>query len=62
MVDDKYRIEVAEKWATPIYDTDNKCLHNNCDECGGKGIKKDGTECVHMISCKCPRCSPSYTS
>ena len=34
------------------------CLHNQCQQCGGTGPKKsDGSYCVHMISCPCPRCS-----
>lgn len=34
------------------------CVHENCPECVGTGIKKDGSSCVHMISCPCPKCSP----
>lgn len=34
------------------------CLHDQCPECVGTGIKKDGTPRVHMISCPCPKCSP----
>lgn len=34
------------------------CLHNSCPECIGTWVKRDGTACVHMISCPCPRCSP----
>ena len=38
-----------------------KCLHKLCPECKGTGVRKsDGTPCIHMISCTCPRCSPSY--
>lgn len=33
------------------------CLHDSCTECVGTGVKKDGTQCVHMISCPCPKCS-----
>lgn len=33
------------------------CLHDGCTECIGTGIKKDGSPCVHMISCTCPKCS-----
>ena len=36
------------------------CLHNNCEECHGTGLKSDGRTCVHMISCPCPKCSPHY--
>ena len=36
------------------------CMHDNCPSCFGTGIKSDGTACVHMISCPCPKCTPSY--
>ena len=39
---------------------ERSCLHNGCTECVGTGVKKDGSACVHMISCNCPRCSPYY--
>lgn len=35
------------------------CMHDNCSMCHGTGIKIDGSFCVHMISCPCPKCSPS---
>lgn len=35
-----------------------RCLHEACPRCKGTGIEKDGTRCVHMISCSCPKCSP----
>lgn len=34
------------------------CLHDGCSECVGTGIKRDGSACVHSLSCSCPRCSP----
>lgn len=34
------------------------CLHLLCASCLGTGVKHDGTQCVHMISCPCPRCTP----
>lgn len=34
------------------------CMHDGCSECVGTGIKRDGTPCIHMISCPCPRCRP----
>lgn len=37
-----------------------KCLHDQCTECLGTGVKKDGNRCVHMISCPCRKCSPTY--
>jgi hypothetical protein len=36
------------------------CAHDNCNECHGTGVKVDGSRCVHMISCPCPKCSPQY--
>ena len=35
------------------------CMHNGCSECIGTGIKKDGSVCIHWISCPCPICSPT---
>lgn len=37
---------------------DVECLHLLCPECRGTGKKKDGTICIHMISCSCLRCNP----
>lgn len=34
------------------------CMHDSCPECVGTGIRKDGTPCIHMISCPCPKCTP----
>lgn len=36
------------------------CMHDNCQECHGTGIKLDGTSCIHDISCPCPKCTPRY--
>lgn len=36
------------------------CLHDSCPWCLGTGLKRDGSMCVHNISCPCPKCSPSY--
>lgn len=41
-----------------IEKTAQKCLHKGCSECHGTGRKKDGTICIHHISCPCPRCTP----
>ena len=32
-----------------------KCLHDQCPLCFGSGKKKDGTYCIHGISCPCPK-------
>ena len=37
-----------------------KCQHDSCSECHGTGKKKNGDMCIHMISCRCPKCSPRY--
>ena len=36
------------------------CLHKTCPECNGTGKKKDGTQCIHYISCPCKKCNPMY--
>ena len=36
----------------------DSCLHKNCPECHGSGVKLNGEICIHMISCPCPRCTP----
>jgi len=36
----------------------SNCLHNNCTQCHGTGVKKNGQPCHHMISCPCDICSP----
>lgn len=37
------------------------CMHEQCPSCVGTGITSTGSPCVHMISCPCPRCTPSYS-
>jgi len=34
------------------------CMHDQCSSCHGTGIKKDGSACIHGISCPCPKCMP----
>lgn len=36
------------------------CMHDSCPECVGTGQKKDGSFCIHNLSCPCPRCTPSF--
>jgi hypothetical protein len=36
------------------------CMHDGCPECLGTGIRKNGSMCVHMLSCPCPKCSPRF--
>jgi len=51
--------DVTTRLADAVPDWDNTCMHRSCPQCHGTGWKKgDGTMCVHMISCPCPRCSP----
>lgn len=33
------------------------CLHECCPDCFGTGRKVDGSSCIHMISCPCPKCT-----
>ena len=41
----------------------SNCMHDNCPQCQGAGVKSNGQSCVHMISCRCERCNPcSYKS
>ena len=35
------------------------CLHDQCPDCVGTGVKRDGKPCVHGISCPCQKCYPS---
>lgn len=37
---------------------ESDCLHDQCEECHGRGTKKNGEACVHMISCPCKKCTP----
>jgi hypothetical protein len=38
---------------------EQKCLHEQCPECRGTGIKKSGLGmCIHAISCPCRKCTP----
>lgn len=34
------------------------CLHGQCSACHGTGHRPFGGPCIHMISCKCPKCTP----
>lgn len=36
------------------------CMHDACPECLGTGIKINGSTCIHMISCPCPKCTPQF--
>ena len=34
------------------------CLHNQCSLCVGTEVRKDGSRCVHLLSCPCGKCTP----
>lgn len=36
------------------------CMHDQCTDCHGTGIKSNGGICIHGISCPCPKCTPTY--
>lgn len=36
------------------------CMHDQCTECHGTGIRRGGGMCIHGISCPCPKCTPSF--
>lgn len=36
------------------------CMHEQCGSCCGTGIQANGSPCIHMISCPCPKCTPYY--
>lgn len=36
------------------------CLHDQCLQCIGTGVKISGESCIHFIYCTCPKCSPQY--
>jgi hypothetical protein len=62
---DRYREDLERRQAEHLRTikerhNDRPCLHDGCSECHGTGIRSDGTGCIHMISCSCPKCSP-YT-
>lgn len=38
------------------------CFHDSCPQCHGTGIKLDGTSCLHMIFCQCPKCNHYHTT
>ncbi len=59
---EKYEEELKKKQEEHLKHIQNNqywspCLHDSCPECIGTGIKKNGSMCVHMLSCLCPKCS-----
>ena len=57
-IDFKKRFMDMQKLATDAQP--QKCRHDSCPQCHGTGKKENGDVCVHMISCRCPKCSPRY--
>lgn len=53
-------LDKFDEFRNRYWDKENErpCLHNGCGECHGTGRKANGSMCVHMISCPCPKCSP----
>ena len=51
---------IISNWLKKNRELKKKCLHDTCRSCNGKGIKENGSECFHFISCPCSKCSPSY--
>lgn len=46
-------------WLNCLLSEENVCRHTKCASCNGSGIKKNGTSCAHMMSCRCSSCSPA---
>lgn len=44
----------------PKVKSSDGCLHDQCPECTGSGRKRLGGACVHMLSCPCNRCTPTF--
>lgn len=58
---DKYEQDLKERQRNHLKQFQKPwqpCLHDQCQECHGTGIRKFGGACIHMISCSCPKCSP----
>ena len=34
------------------------CAHDSCPKCIGTGVDEHGRQCIHYISCPCPKCTP----
>ena len=54
----KKRQENHLKQVDSLRKTTIPCCHDNCGSCHGTGVKLDGSRCVHMLSCPCPKCTP----
>lgn len=45
-----------------VENTQQLCMHEQCTQCNGTGVKRTGGMCIHMMSCPCPKCSPTYST
>ncbi len=64
---EQYEKDLAERQRRHLEDIKRKsdsnwrpCMHDSCTKCHGTGIDSIGFPCVHMISCPCPKCRPSF--
>ena len=64
---EEYEKQLAEKQMNHLENMNHirernwrPCMHDQCTQCHGTGVKWDGSACIHSISCPCPKCSPSY--
>jgi hypothetical protein len=62
---DQYEKELKERQKKHLDSIQSKqesywrpCMHDQCAECHGTGIKINGGSCIHGIACSCPKCSP----
>ena len=60
-----YEEELAQRQAQHLGNINNTqqwqpCLHDQCTQCHGTGVRLNGSPCVHSLSCSCSKCSPSY--
>lgn len=55
------RDEIAEwpaSWRSIAYG-EEVCAHDQCQSRHGTGRRRDGSACVHSLSCRCRRCNPA---
>lgn len=55
--------ERQKKHLDQVYGNQNQswqaCMHDQCPDCHGAGVRLDGSMCVHGLSCPCPKCTPT---
>lgn len=64
----RYERELAERQRQHLQNVQGNidsnwrpCMHDQCTECHGTGVKTNGSPCIHMINCPCPKCTPTFT-